>query len=239
MKSDARIRINAYIAASTSLSRRASDKAIEDKRVLLNGAIATLGDRVDVNDIVTLDGVTIEPYEKHTTYALNKPKGYVCSNDDPHAKHFARSLVKVPEQERLHSIGRLDKESEGLILFTTDGYLTERITHPRNHIEKEYYVKATNQITPRDIKALRSGIIDKGEKLRVKSVELMSNKEALLVLEEGKNREIRRMFDSLENPVLKLVRLRIGGYSMPSNLPQGSYVRLTDSDLANLTKKID
>lgn len=234
MRSDETKRLNAYIAASTSLSRRASDKAIEEKRVTVNGKVASLGDRVGVEDIVALDGITIEPYEKNSTYVLNKPKGYVCSNEDPHCKHFARSLIKVEEQDRLHSIGRLDKDSEGLIIFTTDGKLTEKITHPRNGIEKEYYVKLTNPLTPNDIKTIKKGIVDKGEKLHVKSVDVMSNKEALIVLDEGKNREIRRIFDSLNNPVLQLVRLRVGGYSMPTNLPQGAFKKLSDSDINKL-----
>lgn len=237
MKNDEFKRLNVYIAESTSLSRRKSDEAIENRRVFVNGKLAKLGDKIGVNDIVTLDGIIIEPYEKNSTYVLNKPKNYVCSNEDPHCKHFARSLIRVEEQERLHSIGRLDKDSEGLILFTTDGKLTEKITHPRNGIEKEYYVKATNQITPSDVKKLKEGVVDKGERLHVKSVDIMSNKEALIVLDEGKNREIRRLFEHLNNPVIQLVRLRIGGYSLPTNLPQGAFRKLSDSDISKIFNK--
>lgn len=227
-------RINAYVASSTTLSRRKSDEAIENKRVKINGRIALPGDRVGVNDVVTLDGHTIEVIEKKVVYALNKPKGYICTSEDKHAKHLAVSLIKEVEGPYLHSIGRLDKDSEGLILFTNDGYLTESITHPKSEIEKEYYVKASSRISERDIKTLKTGVNDNGEFLHVKSVEQMSPTEVLIVLNEGKNREIRRLFEHINNEVVSLVRIRIGGYTLPATLKTGMYKKLHDSDIARI-----
>lgn len=234
MNKDETIRINAYISASTSLSRRKADEAIEEGRVQINGKRANLGDRVGVNDVVVLDGSTVEPYEKHTTYALNKPKGYVCSSYDPHIRHYARNLINVEEQERLHSIGRLDKDSEGLILFTTDGSLTLKITHPKNGIEKEYYVKTVEKVSQSDIKSMMKGIYSDGDFLKVKEATQMGPRELLLVLTEGKNREIRRILEILGNRVDRLVRLRIGGYSMPLNLKEGQYKKLSDSEIKKI-----
>lgn len=234
MNKDETIRINAYISASTSLSRRKADEAIEEGRVLINGKKANFGDRVGVNDVVSLDGSTVEPYEKYTTYALNKPKGYVCSSYDPHIRHYARNLITVEEMERLHSIGRLDKDSEGLILFTTDGNLTLKITHPKNGIEKEYYVKTVEKVSASDIKSMMKGIHSDGDFLKVKEVDQMGPRELLLVLTEGKNREIRRILEALGNRVDRLVRLRIGGYSMPLNLKEGQYKKLSDSEIKKI-----
>lgn len=227
-------RINAYVASSSELSRRASDEAIINKRVRINGRIAVLGDRVGVNDVVTLDSKTIEMIERHVVYALNKPKGYVCTNIDKHAKHLAVSLIKEADQMFLHSIGRLDKDSEGLILFTNNGYLTKQITHPKSEVEKEYYVKAQRRISEKDIRVLKEGITDNGEFLHVKSIEQMSPTESLIVLNEGKNREIRRLFNHIGNEVESLVRIRIGGYTLPPTLKSGMYKKLHDSDIARI-----
>ena len=229
-------RINAYVAAATDLSRRASDEAIINKRVKINGRVAVLGDRVGVDDVVTIDGNTIEMIERHVVYALNKPKGYVCSNVDKHAKHLAVSLIKEADQPFLHSIGRLDKDSEGLILFTNNGYLTEQVTHPKSEIEKEYYVKALRRISDRDIRVLKEGVTDNGEFLHIKSIEQMSPTESLIVLNEGKNREIRRLFNHIKNEVVSLVRIRIGGYTLPATLKSGMYKKLHDSDIARILR---
>lgn len=238
MNKDETKRINAYISASTPLSRRKADEAILNGRVSINGKTATLGDRVKVDDVVTLDGHTIEIFEKHTTYALNKPKGYVCSTYDPHIQHYARNLIKVEECERLHSIGRLDKDSEGLILFTTDGNLTFQITHPSSEIEKEYYVKTEEKVSDKDIKTLTKGIYDDGEFLKVKEATIMGPRELILVLTDGKNREIRRLIERIGNSVNRLVRLRIGGYSMPLSLKEGQFKKLSESDISKIFKDV-
>ena len=234
MKKDETIRINAYIASSTPLSRRSADRAVEERRVKVNGKIAHMGQMITSCDVVELDGVAIEMEEKKVTYALNKPKGYICSSYDPHIRHYARNLIKVEEMEMLHSIGRLDKDSEGLILFTTDGALTYRITHPKNQIEKEYYIKVSNPITDADTVKIKRGVLCDGELLRVKDITLMTPREALIVLTEGKNREIRRIFESIGNEVISLVRLRIGGYTMPATLKTGMFRKMSDSDLSSV-----
>ncbi|HCH86988.1 MAG TPA: rRNA pseudouridine synthase, partial [Lentisphaeria bacterium] len=143
-----------------------------------------------------------------------KPRGYVCTNADPHAPRKAVDLIRLDPPVRLFSAGRLDKESEGMILFSNDGDYVARLTHPRYEIRKTYLVRVTREFTEPELTRIRTGITDGGEHLRVISIAPAGNCLYRIVLNEGKKREIRRLTAAVGSPTLELRRIRIGGLAL-------------------------
>ena len=212
MKIDYPIRLQAYMAKSGCGSRRFCETLISAGRVSINTKRVTeLGTKVNEDDVVMVDDELIEPSDRTYYYALYKPRGYVCTNFDPNEKLYARDLIDIADKNLLFHIGRLDKESTGLILFTNDGAVAQKVMHPSKEIEKEYLVSCSTEVRREDLEAALKGVyIDLPQPYRIKRFEILSKKWVRIILTEGKNREIRKILSYFGYDVKQLVRMRIG-----------------------------
>jgi 23S rRNA pseudouridine2605 synthase len=207
------IRVQKALANAGLMSRRAAEEAISEGRVAVDGKVAGLGDRVDVShQQVTLDGIPIPVDPQLVTYLLYKPTGVISSASDPHGR---RTVVDLIESDvRLYPVGRLDHDSEGLILLTNDGELANRVTHPRYGIAKRYMALVRGAPRPSDLGRLTRGVeLDDGpaQAVSARVVDRRGDQAMIeLVMAEGRNREVRRMFDAIGFPVVRLVRTAIG-----------------------------
>ncbi len=225
-------RLVKFLSAAGVASRRAAGDLVKAGRIAVNGrTIREPGFRILPADTVTLDGRPVEPAGRLHYIMLNKPRGYVCTNADPHAPRKAVDLIRLDPPVRLFSAGRLDKESEGMILFSNDGDYVARLTHPRYEIRKTYLVRVTREFTEPELTRIRTGITDGGEHLRVISIAPAGNCLYRIVLNEGKKREIRRLTAAVGSPTLELRRIRIGGLAL-GDLPQGAFRELTPEEVA-------
>jgi 23S rRNA pseudouridine2605 synthase len=232
------MRINRYIAQSGICSRRRADEYIAQGRIKVNGRLQTdPGYQISSEDVVIFDGKPVKPMAEATVVLMvNKPVGYVSTLNDPHAGKKVIDLV--PEQYRRYSIvGRLDKDSRGLILLTNNGDLCNRLTHPRYQIEKEYEVEVSGRLEHKIMEAAVNGVesdseflcIDRYLVLCVSSV----RSRLRVVLHHGHKREIRRIFSVLGYPVIDLVRLRLDDLEL-GDLPPGEYRSLSQVEVARL-----
>ncbi len=223
------MRINKYLAERGVASRRVCDKIIADGKVMLNGRIAKVGDDVREGDEVIYEGAVISKMPTYRYLMMNKPKGYVCTVEDDRDRKTVMQLL--PEgQGRLYPVGRLDYDTEGLLLLTNDGDLTFRLTHPKNEIPKTYLVRIDGSISEQTLNRLRTGIELDGKmtaKSKIKVVETNKDFTKLHVtITEGRNRQIRRMFEAVEKEVTFLKRISIGDLSLKS-LQRGKTRELT------------
>jgi pseudouridine synthase len=214
------MRLNKYLAENTVLSRRKADTAIKNGRVKINQEIATLGATVKEEDIVLLDGLSVEVNPgKSVTLLLNKPVGYVCSRNGQGSRTVYDLLP-----EKYHSLniaGRLDKDSSGLVVLTSDGALLNELTHPSYTKEKVYIVTVDKTITPMDRNSLLSGInIGDERKSSFKLLKNISTTTYEVVLEEGRNRQIRRSFEALGYEVTGLHREKMGQFKLGKIKPK-------------------
>lgn len=231
-----RIRIQKAIAHAGLMSRRAAEEAIAAGRVQLNGIQAVLGDRVDVDkDRLTLDGVPVSVATNLATYILYKPVGVLSTTSDPEGRRTVVDLIET--SERIYPVGRLDADSEGLILVTNDGELTNRVTHPRYGITKKYLAELDGTPTPATLKRLERGVELEDGPARAVSARLRESHKGRslveLVMVEGRNREIRRMMDAVGHEVQRLVRTAIGPLTAPDLAP-GAYRRLSATEIRRL-----
>jgi 23S rRNA pseudouridine2605 synthase len=208
------MRINKYVAQATGLSRRAADSAIAAGQVLVNGVTPDVGYQVQPDDSVTLNGKFIRPTAVQTIM-LNKPVGYVCSRDGQGSKTIYDLLP--PELHQLKTIGRLDKDSSGLILLTNNGELANQLTHPRYAKEKVYEISLNRSLEPNDKDQIEQGVkLEDGvSKLALKG----TGTDWIVTMSEGKNRQIRRTFSAQDYTVKKLHRTRFGEYYLGSLKP--------------------
>ncbi|MDD2296657.1 MAG: pseudouridine synthase [Sphaerochaetaceae bacterium] len=229
------IRLQSYLAKSGFGSRRSCEKLIADGRVTVNMKIVTeMGTKVDADDVVMVDTQLAEPADRLFYYALHKPRGYVCTNYDPHEKLYARDLITIPESNLLFHIGRLDKDSTGLILYTNDGTTAQKIMHPSQEIEKEYAVMTTKAILREDLEeALRGVYIDSQRPYIIKKFTLRSKRWALITLTEGRNRELRKIFSYFGYTIQRLVRIRIGPIQL-GDLAEGRYRIVSKAEIKAL-----
>jgi 23S rRNA pseudouridine2605 synthase len=215
------VRLNKYIALATGMSRRSADTAIKSGKVKLNQIPAKLGDIVASQDTVTLDNVQLKLKGRHTTIMLNKPVGYVCSRRGQGSKTIYDLLPE--EYHYLKPVGRLDKDSSGLILLTDDGELANKLTHPKYQKEKVYRVSLDKTLALSDKNQLLTGVgLSDGlsKFIRVKDY---SNDTYEVVLKEGRNRQIRRTFNALGYKIEELHRISLGDYKL-MDLPRGGYI---------------
>jgi 23S rRNA pseudouridine2605 synthase len=227
------IRLQVYLSHAGAASRRAAEGIIAQGRVSVNGITVTaMGIKVEDGDTVLLDGKPISPENRHLYLALNKPSGYICSSSDPQGRPLALSLLPKT-QERLYNIGRLDYLSCGLIFFTNDGNFAGCLGHPGSGIEKEYVVEATGIIPDEVADAFNCGITIDGQFYKAKSAEKTGRKALRIVLVEGKNREIRKVFSHFHLHPSLLRRIRIGSVLLGS-LPEGNSRPLTGSEITTL-----
>ena len=210
------MRINKYLAECGLASRRASEQIIIAGRIKLNGKIVTdLATDVSEDDFVTVDGKRAEPIHKHIYLMLNKPKGYITTTSDEKGRKTVMDLLdKKFANKRVFPIGRLDYDTEGLLLLTTDGDLCNRISHPRNDISKTYIAKIENEISEEELNKIRGGVILDGVKTkrcRISVLEFDGKLTRLeVVISEGRNRQVRRMFESINREVVFLKRVGVG-----------------------------
>ena len=229
------MRVNKYLAASGIASRRESDKLIQDGRVTVNGKVICLGTEINESDQVCVDGKPIN-IKKNEYYILNKPKGYICSVSDEKGRKTVLDLM--PQNAgRIYPVGRLDYDSEGLIILTTDGELAQHLTHPSNNVPKTYLVKVEGRLTETDLNPIRSGIeIDGYVTKKCKAHIVGTNKEYTKVhitLFEGKNREIRKMFAAIGKEITLLKRIKIGELTL-KGLNRGEYRKLSKQEVEYL-----
>lgn len=207
------MRINKYVAQGTGLSRRAADKAIQEGRVVVNSDSVSLGDEVIESDTVALDGKIIKIESETTTIMLNKPFGYVCSRDGQGSQTIYDLL---PEKyHKLKPVGRLDKDSSGLILLTNDGEFANQLMHPRYSKTKVYRVMLDKTLSPLHQQMISDHGIelsDGNSKLGLQKLD--NDQEWQVTMSEGRNRQIRRTFEALGYNVTKLHRTQFGNYSL-------------------------
>ena len=227
------MRINKYLAECGVASRRGCDKLIEEGRVTVNGKTAALGDDIAGGEEICVDGVPVSHGEKHSYYLLNKPKGYVCTVRDDKGRKTVMELLP-PDAGRVFPVGRLDYDTEGMLLLTDDGDLTFRLTHPKNEVPKTYLVKIEKGITDAELNRLRAGVEIDGVltgKSRVKVIETDKAFTKLQVtITEGRNRQVRKMFEAVGKQVVFLKRIRIGEMRLGS-LPRGKVRKLTAEEI--------
>jgi len=217
-------------------SRRASEELIVAGRVSVNGEVAVLGRRVDPDrDVVSVDGTPIGTAQGLAYRLLNKPRGVVATADDPQGRPTVVQLV--PADPHVVPVGRLDFDTEGLLLLTNDGQLHHRLTHPSFGIEKEYLAEVEGELTPRALQRLRSGVeLDDGVTAVAKASSPLPNL-LKLTLHEGRNRQVRRMCEAIGHPVVRLVRTRIGPL-VDGSLPPGSWRDLTSPEIRALERAV-
>lgn len=217
-------------------SRRASEELIDAGRVTVNGVVATLGQRVDEeNDTVAVDGVVMSVQHGLITYLLNKPAGVVTTASDPEGRPIVVDLV--PTEPRVFPVGRLDYETEGLLLLTNDGDLTHRLTHPSFGVEKEYLAEVEGRPSRAAIRSLREGIeLEDGITAPAKSA-AFGEHGIKLTIHEGRNRQVRRMCDAVGFPVKRLVRIRIGPI-VDTTLKAGEWRVLERDELLALRRAV-
>ena len=204
------VRLQVYLARAGAASRRSSEELIARGRVTVNGMAVTVpGTKVAPGDDVRLDGKPLGA-EKLVYLALNKPPEYICSSSDPQGRRLALELMPPGITERLYSVGRLDYLSSGLIFFTNDGAFTEKLSHPRSGIEKEYFVESTVPVPGSFADEFCAGLVIDGERYQAKEVEKTGRNTLRVVLVEGKNREIRKVFSHFHLHPRLLRRVRIG-----------------------------
>jgi len=229
------VRLQVYLAKCGVGSRRSCETLISEGHVSVNNKIIReMGVKINTEDIVQVDLETVEPNEKLYYFALNKPRGYVCTNYDPNEDRYARSLITIRDQHLLFNVGRLDKDSLGLMLFTNDGDFAQKVTHPKFEIEKEYLVHTSQDINEKDLlEAIKGVYIDMKLPYRIKSFEMQTKTWVKVILTEGKNREIRKIFSYLGYDIKNLTRIRIGCITL-GDLQIGEYRTLTKKEIDGL-----
>ena len=234
------IRLQKYLAMANVASRRASEKLILDGRVSVNGAVVTeLGTKVSENDEIKVDGVTVTPSKKKYYIMLNKPSGYVTTARDQFDRPTVFDLVKDID-DRLFSVGRLDYDTEGLLILTNDGDFTQTVSHPSHQTEKTYHAVISGTLSREEIGALKRGVeIEKGfvtSPAKVKVLEAEKNASLVeVIIHEGKNRQVRKMFEAVGHRVLELKRVAISTVKI-GNLPLGKWRHLREAEITILKK---
>lgn len=232
------MRINKYLANCGVAGRRACDKIIEEGRVKINGKICKLGDEVNENsDTVLVDGQKVSLKSKHQYYLMNKPKGYVCTVSDDRGRKTVMDLL--PDGVgRIYPVGRLDYDTEGMLILTDDGDLAFRLTHPKNEIPKTYLVRVEGAVSELELNKLRAGVILDGKKTNKCTAHIIETDKKFtkinITITEGRNRQIRRMFESINKNVDFLKRIKVGDLGLGS-LERGKVRKLTAEEIFYLT----
>ena len=237
-------KLQKFLADSGICSRRAGEELIKDGQVSVNGEPATLGMRVNPErDVIKVGQKRIQSkFSKNLIFMVNKPKGFTCSNDDPHAERLIFELLEARHRNtRLFCAGRLDRDSEGLVILTNDGNLAHKLTHPSQQVRKKYQVEIHEPLEYEDMRSMLAGIEDEGEflqldEIRAKSGNPVGSTKLEITMGHGKKREIRRCFQRFRYKVKKLRRVAIGGIRL-GKLPLGTYRDLKDSEIDLLFPK--
>ncbi len=229
------LRLQAYLAQAGVDSRRKCEEIIKSGRVEVNGRVVMApGEKISEEDEVRFDGRLVKPMRRKIYIALHKPSGYICSNKDDKDRPVARDLI-VSVPQRIYNVGRLDYMTSGLLFFTNDGDFSQLITHPSTHLEKEYVVTTKKPIPEELMKQFLAGIRVNGEFYKAKSYRMKGPHTVHIVLEEGRNQELRKVFLSRSITVKKIHRVRIGSVTVKGLLP-GHYRNLKESEVERLTE---
>ena len=232
------VRLQKFLAQAGIASRRASETIIREGRVEVNGRKVTKqGVQSDpIADVVSIDGQMIQPLRHHYV-AVHKPRGVLCTRKDERQRTILGDLL--PADWDLKPVGRLDRDSEGLIFATNDGEFAMRVTHPRYEVTKVYQVEVEGKVPHRTLRIFTRGVEHRGQILRAQKTTLLSANRLRSVVEleltEGKNREIRRMFATQEITIIRLVRMQIGNVKL-GELPIGKWRTLTETEKETLQR---
>ena len=234
------VRLNKYIANAGVCSRREADVLIKTGVVQVNGKIVTeMGYKVKPGDEVKYDGATIKG-EKKRYVLLNKPKDFITTMNDPQGRRTAYQLVKNACKERIYPVGRLDRNTTGLLLFTNDGDMAKRLTHPRYEVSKLYYVETDRPVSVEHLERLVTGVeLDDGSFVKADKAEIVKDsgsREIGIELHSGKNRVVRRMFEAIGSKVNKLDRVSFAGLTK-KDLGRGEWRHLTEKEINFLKMK--
>lgn len=231
------MRINKFLAEKGIASRRHADEMISAGRVLINGMVATLGASVEEGDEVTVDNVPVSKTEKKEEfYIMNKPKGVICTVSDDRGRKTVMDLL--PETVgRVFPVGRLDYETEGLLILTNDGDTAYRLTHPTNDVPKTYLARIEGTMTEKDLNRIRSGVELDGIMTKKCKAHIVETNKAYtkvhVTITEGRNRQVRRMFEAIGRNVAFLKRVSIGKLKL-SGLDRGEVRALTEEEILYL-----
>jgi len=238
-------RIQKVLAKAGLGSRREMEKVIEDKRVSVNGAVAKLGDKVERSDELKVDGKTVKIDTKAVRRVLiyNKPEGEICTRKDPEGRQTVFDRLPKLTGERWVAVGRLDINTSGLLLFTNDGELANRLMHPSRQIEREYAVRILGEVKQEHIDAMCAGVqLDDGI-AKFSDVQYFdgkgSNQWYHVVIVEGRNREVRRLWESQGFQVSRLKRVRYGSVFMDSSMRAGTWNELAKKDIDQLSAIVE
>ena len=230
-----KVRINKFLSQAGFCSRREADKFILDERVTINGIVAKMGEKIDPNDDVSVDGERISKKPNKKIYIiLNKPKGIVCTTDSGVEKNNIIDYVNHPK--RIFPIGRLDKTSEGLIFLTNDGDIVNKILRAKNKHEKEYHVTVDKPITHEFIQQMSKGVPILNTVTRPCEIKRIKDYEFKIILTQGLNRQIRRMCEYLGYRVKKLKRIRIMNIKL--DIPLGEWRYFNDQEFSELKEML-
>ena len=233
------MRINKYLAECGFAGRRGCEQIVLAGRVKINGKqVTNLATTVEENDLVTVDGKRAQPIHKHIYLMLNKPKGYITTTSDEKGRKTVLELLGNKfSDKRIFPVGRLDYETEGLLLLTTDGDLCNRITHPRNEITKTYVAKIENEVSEDELNKLRAGVILDGVKTKRCRISVLGFDDKItrleVVISEGRNRQVRRMFETINREVIFLKRVGIGELKL-GGLSRGEWRELKSKEVEYL-----
>ena len=227
------IRLNKYISQSGLCSRRAADELIKKGKVQVNNKVCDqVGTKINKNDKVIVNKKLIKP-EKNIYVLLNKPKDYISTNKDTHNRRIVFDLIKGIN-ERLFSVGRLDRKTTGLLLLTNDGDIAKKLTHPSYKIKKIYSVTLEKKISNDEISQIKNGLFIEDEYIKVDNIErLEKDYEVGIEIHMGKNRIVRKIFESLNHRVSKLDRVLFGPFTK-KDLPRGKWRILNQNEIRNL-----
>lgn len=235
------VRLQKYIAMSGAASRRAAEEMITSGRVRVDDKIVReLGTKVEVGaNKVTLDGEVLKPEQKKYYIMLNKPIGYVSTVSDQFERPTVLDLIGEDIKSRVFPVGRLDYDTEGLLLLTNDGDFTYKVTHPKFHMDKTYIATLKGGITVKGLNMLRRGVVIDDYKTSPAQVEMLSCEKGVTVIKitihEGKNRQVRKMFEAVGSKVAELKRISIGKVEL-GNLPLGRWRYLTSHEINYLSR---
>lgn len=233
-------RLQKILSAQGICSRRKAEEYIEAGLVTVNGDVATLGQKANPQtDTIEVDGKVLEDRKEMLYYIMNKPKGIITSNvDNPdHPDRTVRDLLPKELQGKIYPVGRLDKETSGLLLFTNDGVLAYRLTHPSFDHEKEYEVQSNEEVREGQLEKMRKGLMIKNEKTKPATVVKINNTHFTITLTEGKNRQIRKMCQKVGIPLITLRRTRI--MTLNPTMKEGEFRLLTTAEKESLLQSVD
>jgi pseudouridine synthase len=232
-------RLQKILSRAGVASRRASEQLMREGRVSVNGVtVRELGTKADPNDDIRVDGRRVRPVERHRYLLLNKPRGYVTTRSDPQKRPTVIDLIGGV-REYLYPVGRLDFDSEGLLLLTNDGELAARLTHPRHGVQRVYEARVAGMPDAHDIDRLARGVTVEGRWTAAADVRLLPDRRdgatLRITIGEGRNRQVRRMFDAIGHPVDRLKRVAIGPLR-DARLKPGQWRDLTEGEVAALKR---